>query len=379
MLKYPVNINSVQASNIFLRKLWSELNDIRPMGWELIPNKHGNTVYIGISTLGEISFDYSKKGCVKNIYIDNDSNKAEITKAIQAAKDNPMKEYSIMLDLTSDQNLEIQDIATSTCAVFSKNGHVYFKAGFEAYSEWDLDKILPSKYLSIKAIFYEYTHSVFRIAEVKYTPGRFVSENQSLSEYNYEWIDSDECPESSAGKILLPKEFFKLIEYILNDETYDERIELLINSSNLLFTTAKLIEEIPCSYSSINADIINSMACSTFEPLSLILDNNLERCKTCGNMVFSITQKIKNMCSKYVSVEFGKYVSNVIYKHRSAFLHEGHPETTQTHHHISCPQINPHTGSIMLSQGMVRELTLDYSAYLFRKISRDYFSGKLEQ
>lgn len=379
MLKYPINYNTVQESNIFLRKLWAELNDIKPMGWQLFPNKHGNTVYLGISTLGEISFDYSKKGCVKTLYIDNSSNETEITKAIQAAKSNPMKEYSFMLELTSDKNLEIHEASTSTCNIFSKDGHVYLKSGFEAYSDWDLDKILPSKFLPIEAIFYEYTHCIFHIEKVKYAAGKFISENQVLPQYNYEWIDSDECPESSAGKVLLPNEFFNLIEYILNDKTYDDKIELLINSSNLLFTTAKLIDDIPCSYSSINADIVNSMACSTFEPLSLILDSNVERCESCGNMVFSITKKIKNMCSKYVSAEFGKYVSNVIYKHRSTFLHEGHPETTQTHNRISCPQIDPHTGSIMLSHGMVRELTLDYSAYLFRRISHDYFSGALEE
>lgn len=379
MLKYPVNITTVQESNIFLRKLWAELNNIRPMGWQLFPDKHDNTVYIGISTLGEISFDYSQKGCIRNLYIDNSSNEAEITKAIQAAKSEPMKEYSFMLELISDRNVEIQEVSTACCTISSADGRVYLKAGFEAYSNWDFERIFSSKYFLIEAIFYEFTHNIFRINKVKYVPESFVGDNQNFEGYNYEWIDSDECPVSSAGKLLLPKEFFNLIEYILDDKTFDENIELLLNSSNLLLATAKMMEDVSWAYSSINADIINSMACSTFEPLSFILDNSVERCTSCGNMIFSITAKIKNMCSKYVSVEFGKYVSNVIYKHRSSFLHSGYPETTQTHHRISCPQINPHTGSIMMPHGMVRELTLDYSAYLFRKISRDYFSGMLEQ
>lgn len=67
MLRFSVNAKSVQESNIFLRKLWSELNLVKPMGWNMYPYKSGTTVTIGTSTLGEISFDYKRRGGIKNI------------------------------------------------------------------------------------------------------------------------------------------------------------------------------------------------------------------------------------------------------------------------------------------------------------------------
>ena len=64
MLTFQINATSIQESNLFLRKLWSELNQIHPMGWNMYPYREKNRITIGISTLGEISFDYVKSNQV---------------------------------------------------------------------------------------------------------------------------------------------------------------------------------------------------------------------------------------------------------------------------------------------------------------------------
>lgn len=71
MLVFPINAESIYESNIFLRKLCCELNQVKPMGWHMYPYNKDNKVTIGASTLGEISFDYRRRGCIKNLYIDN--------------------------------------------------------------------------------------------------------------------------------------------------------------------------------------------------------------------------------------------------------------------------------------------------------------------
>lgn len=376
MLTFPINTTSVQESNIFLRKLWSELNQIKPLGWQMYPYKHDNTVTIGTSTFGEISYDYTRKGCIKNLYIDNQQDET-ISKAVQNAKSNGMKSYVISLELKNSKDIYISDVSFERIKIFTYADKVYLQCTFEAYSDWDVKVFFPNKFASILSIIYEYTYVLFNIEKVQLCEGNLVIENSEFQEYDNSWIDFDECPQSECNALILPCECLRLLSYVIDDKSYDENIELLLNSSNLLTTTQRLLQEIEYPYSSYNADIINSMVCSSLEPLSQILDKSTERCSECGNMIFSITKKIKKMCTRYFDENFSKYICDVIYKTRSTFLHTGQPESTQRSSSRFCPQISASSGSIMMPHGMVRDVVFDYSSFLFRNIAHDYFAGKI--
>lgn len=377
MLVFSINATSVQESNLFLRKLWSELNQVKTMGWNMYPHRDGTMVTIGTSTLGEISFDYARKGCIKNLYIDNSKDVKEISAAVNRAKVNGMKDYSVSIELSSAKAISIAETSFEDCRVFTCDGKIYLHLNFEAYSPWDVEMYLPNKCDSILAILYEYTQVLFDVAKIKYADGRLPVNNTDLQEYNYEWMDFDECPRLEDSSVILPRECLQIISYIMDDKSHDENIELLLNSSRVLTTTKRLLQEVEFPNTSGKADVINSMVCSSFEPLSLILDNNSERCQECGNMVFSITKKIKNLCTRYFDESFAKYVCDVIYKNRSVFLHTGQQESIQCSSGAFCPQISLETGVVMMPHGMVRDVVFDYSSYLFRNVARDFLSGKI--
>ena len=379
MLRFSVNAKSVQESNIFLRKLWSELNLVKPMGWNMYPYKSGTTVTIGTSTLGEISFDYKRRGCIKNIYIDNDTHTEAIAAAVNRAKATDMKQYSISLELANNRGISLADVSFENGRVFTRKGTIYLQLNFEAYSAWDIEMFLPTKYAPILSVLYEYTQVLFDIVKINFAVSALPAEVAECQEYNYDWIDLDECPRLGDNSVILPRECFQLLSYIMDDKSYDEDTELLLNSSRVLMTTKRLSKEIEFPYSSGKADIINSMACSSFEPLALILDKSNKQCKECGNMVFSITKKIKKMCTYYFDANFAKYVCDVIYKNRSVFLHMGRQESPQRSSTIFCPQISAESGGVMMPHGMVRDTVFDYSSYLFRNIARDYFNGQLSE
>lgn len=179
------------------------------------------------------------------------------------------------------------------------------------------------------------------------------------------------------GSIIIPNECIKLISCVMDEKNYDEDIELLINSSRELVVTQQLLKEMLFPNLSVKADIINSMACSSLEPLSLILNKNNEQCKECGNTIFSITKKIKAMCSRYFGASISKYIGDEIYKNRSVFLHLGQPESSQCSRGGFCPQINMKTKMVMKPNSAVNYNIFDFSSFLFRNIARDYFGGKL--
>ena len=379
MLVFPINATSVQESNIFLRKLWSELNTVTPMGWNMYPYKAGTKVTIGTSTLGEISFNYKRKGCIKNLYIENDTHTEDISAAVNRAKANEMKQYSLSLELANNRGISLADVSFEGGRVFTRKGKTFLQLNFEAYSEWDVEMFLPNKYAPILSILYEYTQVLFDIVKIDFAVGALPVEVTECPEYNYDWIDLDECPCLEDNSVILPRECFQLLSYIMDDKSYDEDTELLLNSSRVLMTTKHLSKEIEFPDSSGKADIINSMVCSSFEPLSLILDKRNKQCKECGNMVFSITKKIKRMCTHYFGAGFAKYVCDVIYKNRSVFLHTGRQESPQRSSKTFCPQISAESGVVMMPHGRVRDDVFDYSAFLFRNIARDYFNRQLPE
>lgn len=377
MLVFSINSASIQESNIFLRKLWAELNQIKTLGWYMYPYKKGNLITIGTSTLGEISYDYAQKGCIKNLYIDNANETEAISAAVQNAKDKNLKKCSITLELRNGKDICISENSFAQCKIFTQEGKVFLSANYEAYSSWDAEMYLPHKFDSILSIIYEYTHVLFSVVSMQFAEDSLHIADYEDQNYNYDWMDFDECPKTDSSMLILPRDCLRLISYVLDDMSYDDDIELLLNSSRLLMTTKKLLHEIDFPDSSFKADIINSMVCSSFEPLSLILDKSSERCKTCGNLVFSIIKKIKKMCDRYLGKDFSKYICEGMYKNRSVFLHTGEAETTQRSSSIFCPQISLDSGIVMMPHGLVYSAFFDYSSFLFRSISHDFFNGNL--
>lgn len=378
MLEFLINANSTQESNIFLRKLWCELNEIAPMGWNMYPYRDQNHITIGCSGFGEISFDYARKGCIKKLYIDNSNHSAAITQAVQNALHNTLSEYTILLELNTSDKIHLETSTLGKCQLYSKNGTTYLLIGVKVYSPWDAKMYLPNKFLSILSVLYAYTSERFTVERFTIAEHRFNEECTNFSEYTYDWIGLEDRPMSEENAIIIPDECLKLLAYIIDDESYCEDIQFLLNSSNMLFTTKSMMDEIEFPHLCVKADIINSMACSSLEPLSLILDKNTAQCETCGNKIFSISQKIRKMCSRYFDEDLAKYVSNVIYKNRSIFLHNGLPETTQQPNRVFFPQISPATGMIMYPYGRLQYGVFDLSAYLFRNIAHDLFTGNIE-
>ncbi|MGN9098701.1 hypothetical protein [Flintibacter porci] len=101
MLSFAINTNSVEESNLFLRKLWCELNEICENAWLVCPFNQKQRITIGRSNIGEISFDYRRKGCIKNLYIDikHGVDAEKLNLAVRRALSGKFKEFSVQMKL----------------------------------------------------------------------------------------------------------------------------------------------------------------------------------------------------------------------------------------------------------------------------------------
>ncbi len=382
MVEFLVNTKNVKESNIFLRKLWCELNEIRENGWYYSPYKEKNRIYIGNSNFGEISFDYSKIGCIKNIYIDNkyEHEKKLIETALNNAKNNSLKDYTLYITLSEKENTQIENISQDNVSFFNEENNTIIKTRYKAYSNWDLEETIKIKLSSILSILFEYTLLFFEVKKINYTDGFDLSTKSAHENYDYNWIDFDSTPISQDEKIVLPSECPTLISYIINDEYSDINIAHFVNSSRLLFNCAHSTFNIPNPYKVAGfTESLYSLTTSSLEPLSCILDKSVERCEYCGNLKYSIVSKIKTLLTKYFSDDFANSFCKEYYSCRSSYFHEGKINSLLINGRITYPQINPVSQKELLNlySYSYSNYLFEVSSYVFRNLAHDYFSSNI--
>lgn len=375
MLEFYIGAKSVDESNEFLRKLWNELMETCEFGWYFMPHRRKNRIHIGNTNIGEISFDYKIKGCINNLYIDNNTEIEKIKKAVNNASKKESSSYIVCFILYNDFKYNIYPSSIKNVKIEPINNKTNLYIKVNAYSHFDAEYFSNKISRTILALLYEYTNIRFYV-EKMVLQNYYDDFDISLEDYNYEWMDYDELP-LREELIVLPIDFFKLISNLMysNDDNY----YLLINSAKQLFETKIIVDSLGsgCTISVIS-DIINSMAISTLEPLSYILDKSHELCPSCKNEIYSIVSKIKKLVTKYFNESFATRFCKTFYNDRSKFLHEGSPTTTEYYVGRIYPQINPNNPSeMLLPSGSVNYNMFEYSSAIFRKIAHDYFNETL--
>ena len=382
MLEFEINTTDVTESNIFLRKLWCELNSVQKNGWLYSPFKNGNKIHIGFCNLGEVSFDYKVKGCINKLYIDTkeDEFKHGIENAVKNALNNSMQSYDVELILTCEEECSLANTSYENILVRNHSQHNRICFSMEAYSPWDVQQILGGKLSTILSIFYEYTNIIFSVEKIQIINNAVkYNNNGSTLEYDYSWIDSDEPPKDANDYMLLPNECLKLIRYVIEDDYSDQNIALFIASSRQLLCCANELKRIDINplQTAGTAEASISFLVSSFEPLSLILNKDFCKCSNCGASNFSIVKKVKQLFDRYFDDGIERIV-NAYYGIRSSYLHEGRVNSLLVPFHTCYPQIDPiEKNSMLKPYHNYDSFLLEASSYVFRNLARDYFSGNL--
>lgn len=382
MLEFQINTNSVKDSNIFLRKLWCELNNIRKNGWQYMPYRYDNRISIGFCNFGEVSFDYKEKGCINKIYFDNKNEDCtyDIENAVHNALNNPLHQFNVDILLSVEDDYSLAEICSENIHIYKHENSNHICFSMEAYSEWDVEQTIKEKLSTILSILYEYTNAIFKIEKLLLVKDTIeYKNNNSTRDYDYSWIDSYEYPKDENGCILLPSECLKFIRYVIDDEYSDQNVALFIASSRALLCCADDFQRTdinPYKFAG-RSEALNSLLMSTFEPLSLILNKDVSTCDKCGLLKYSIVKKVKMLFKKYFDSSIDGLIS---YKYgiRSSYLHEGKVSSLMIPFGSCYPQIDPITKNNMLSAFSNKDLfLLEASSYIFRNLAHDYFLGNI--
>ncbi len=368
-----ISCKNVHNSNLFLRKLWSELE--KGNGWYFMPFRDGNKVHLGNCNYGEVSFDYKKRGCINNLYFSNvNSKNVKFIKnaIIRAKRIEEINTYYVKIELPF-VICDIKDDRFNT--LFAKeNKKSYLYSKINAYSTTDLEYLLMKKIESIRALFSVYIRNVFsfNLFEVSYSSEeqkKIVFHDDKCS-YYLDWIDLDEIPKSKDGYYIIPREMLVLADIIMNNNFYSKEISMLINAAHAFYSATyqmKMSEEmgedqIGC------INIANSMVISALEPLADLENVPTSVCENCGIAIYSVIKKMKLLLERYCDPAMVKHIINVYYSDRSKFFHEG-ARKTEEHYIGRCwPQIDEREGrNILMPHSRIEYNLFDWVNYVIRK------------
>lgn len=383
MVKKVIDTSNVKESNLFLRKLWSELDEIQQNGWQYYPDRNKQEISIGFCNLGQVKFNYKKKGCIHEIMIDTDDQKEKVEKAIERAKNfGCIHRFAVEVyfDLNENRMRKLGSMSTKTVYAFSNKEINGLQFNINAYSNTDLEYLLVKKTDTLSAILTVFTDQLFVNGKYKYMKNPITVEENLGEDYNFAWTDHDEVPTNIKGEILLPYECLKFIEKVVENDYYEDQLAFLVDACRQYYFACILYRDITGNgfYNRTGyVDIMNTMFVSVLEPLSVMKNPTVEVCPQCGNKKYSIVKKMRDLLCDYMDTEEAKLILDRSYQYRSKFLHEGKAMTSESYSGFCWPQIDPKSKNEMLSPSTQIEYALkDRVAYVIRNCVRTYFQER---
>lgn len=381
-----VHSDSVQESNYILRRLYEEIAKSAPVGWQFMPLRKGNDIFVGYTNLGEMYLHYKRRGCIDKIcFLTNDEKKIPtIKKTIQIAdqKHDSFLTYAVQVEYNT-RDILFGEMAKHQIYFRGKRGEdgdnrLTIAFNVQAFGDYDIKYVATQKINYLRILLSTYTNIPFEKPQIMIAPGSRELPDINWSGYDEEWIDYFFEPPGKEMATLIP-DFFTLFRKVIDNDEYGRNMRLVLNAAQDYFCSLlmrkRLIYDGNDNIPGI-VDTINTMLISTLEPLSCINKDDPQVCPTCGNTVYKISAHIRALCEKYLGEHLAKEIVSKGYSNRSSFLHEGYTKTNEFFSGRFYPQIDPIRQNEMLWVVPVLETnTFDYVSYIFRKVIHDLLNN----
>lgn len=374
-----ISAKSIKESNLVLRQFYDEVSKSIKVAWNYQTHREKNIVFVGMSSFGDMWFDYDVKGLIKNIYVStpkkeiHDIVKRALNKVAQ--KHYVLNEYNVEVWFYSD-DISFRKMCRKNIEIISElnedNKYITkIKFSVKAFGTFDLKYIMVQKINYLKHLLCVYTNFQFEFLNNYTIIGEKKYIENSWNNYDLKWIDYFFDESKGAQNAELIPDFFDLFRVILDYDSYEKTMRLLLNSAQEMYC-GKLMLDISIQNAKYGipgyTDLTNTILVSALEPLANIGVKKAEHCPICGNLKYKIRGKVKDLCSQYFNEYLVKEIADIEYGKRSAFLHEGNATTNEFYSGQCIPLINPNTGNTMLGAFACVNLNLfDYVTYVFRQ------------
>lgn len=373
---FDIATADIDSSNNFLHKLWENFNNkFSPEGmshcpWAYFPEKYlfkkVSFTYFGSirTSVGYIhaGVSYKKRGTIEKLYLfsadmnlNTDGIFSILKKLVKDAIENndTMKNYYIHCEISSQftkDNVLIESYKGKNFIIDISNERNKLIFQISALNHTDAMNLALKKVDFILEFLSIETNVLFEYSELEFC-GEFTKQMntklKSLFQNNYIWnneIDKnlfiDFYPIVNE-KLLLSKEAIKMIDKILTGEPQSDdlfyvflkscyhfrnslRNELYIQNETLIVNDLYVLtkEKIENNIKPIIDGTVTGYLSSIETVTSNISISNIEKCISCGQLKYSITNRIKTFIDRYLQEGYGD-IFKKIYHLRSLYLHTG--------------------------------------------------------
>lgn len=411
-----VGFEDSKESNFFLRALWSNFaTKFGKCAWQYTPYKDGRKQIIFLGNMDidlkncfSVYVHYKKKAVVDKLEFLDTSDKEianEINKKFQEiikeTISNFKKPDTKYLNTTIKSYYSISNYYSDIFKIEPYNdGLSSLTFSVKSYGENDAEFVAQSKLTRILDLF-----SVLTNAPFNYSKRDENSEVGEGDEVYYEDNDFIDGYPVESNKYILTKYGKKIIERVIawDNDIEDDNLKKLLNACMHFHAARKFDAQIYDLYiyhgpeqteeegvykinlsprdqhlfdaREVNAniqEIATILYISALEVLStIVFSNEAERCKTCSQLIYSISAKVKDLLYKYFPDHLAKQI-HTYYSSRSKFLHEGRL-LTSTYTGISIPQLDYNDPSGCKVVNKIPLLNLrEYTGYCIRSVIKEY-------
>jgi hypothetical protein len=364
-MEIAINIDNLEHANHFLRALWAEFRkSFGNYKWQQSLKKDGENrrIYFGYISLPnyvddygtmQVSISYVKRGSIKSIYFyflfppsgslpDGNSELAlNLRRAVNSAleKVNNLTSYILQVSVQSVYGAISYYTGNSFSLVPTSARDFMLALKVEGYDEIDADYQFDRKVNYIKDFLSVETNSLFESASVacvmlaEENPEFFLTKNNIKNEFfmeNQDWIDGSPRKDEY---IILSKEGKELIDFITANNPQKPLLTFLRACNH--FHGARGYEINAGRY--YDREVAYVLYMSALEVASLVDEDEAPKsCSQCGQKIYSISQRVKALVEKYISLDkqlashIGKIIKD-IYSKRSKYLHNGQDKSFKSY------------------------------------------------
>ncbi len=385
-MEVTLNFTSNEESNIFLRALWAEFRQtFGKCAWQYAPFKDGkqNRIHFGFADIGlgggdtlAISVSYKRKGVINCIFFDRiqgeiyEGLRTKLSNAVNQALERRkhLGNYYLQASFRSPQSA----VAPYNGRFFSlrlvnKNENTNCLTlkvqGFDkkdAETEWQK---LSGKILDFLAIC---TNSSFVFDSSENCSKEQTELSEEIFFQRLDWIEGYPQVEGLLRLWETQKDFIDRI--VIGEIELDHP---LLRASGHFHAAQKLWSENTHAMDRNSTfELANVLYVSALEVASELHPVRTKVCKECGQKVYSIRQRVKQLTRIHINEFIEKFIDDY-YSTRSKYLHAGVLSSNTSYTGVSIPQLDPSSSSGCYTQISILPVNLrEYVAYILRSIFR---------
>lgn len=370
--------DSLNDSNDYLMRMWSVMLNKSRIGWLYQPFKSSSIIYVGnmsIHGLGDYSVKIKSKtrntisGLIFRRLDGNNITESEKVyfENLQVEIDKIEKKafiYAVKMKIDSQFGVKyIHPFQLQDFSIYCINEKQFIEFTVYAYSEGHAKELFNIKARSIADLLSIQINSHIKLEGFSLRSKRVNLSNQieNKKQLNEDWIDDYPIEND---------------HFILPDYSKQKFLDVVNGSKNLdvlLKSSHHFCNALGLSYQNVHEDLIVSQIMSSIEVITEINSYPIEQCKECGQLKFSIRNRVLDLI-EHEMADHMRIIFSDFYETRSKYLHAGRIRSTRVYTGVCLPQISDNTKSGCLDYPTKFELNLiEWVGWLLRKIMRERF------